>query len=88
MDEGNVCPLIFHSWSVSDKEVNEILLCNLVVPLYYPIVDVLIPRCFASMWGKHAQEKLTGVVMVCGEWQGTVCFRGKCPHFKLLNKTV
>lgn len=36
-------PLIFHSWSVSGKEVNEILVCNFVVSLYYQIVGVLTP---------------------------------------------
>lgn len=65
MDEGNVCPLIFHSCSASEKEVNETLLCHFVVPLYYQIVEVLTPRCFASMCGKHGREKFTGVVIVC-----------------------
>lgn len=46
-------PLIFHSWSVSEKEVNEILLCNFVVSLYYQIVGVLTPMCFARVCGKH-----------------------------------
>lgn len=68
LDEGNVCPLIFHSWSASKKEVNEILLCNFVVSLYYQIVEVLTPRCFASMCGKHGKEKFTGVVIVCA-WE-------------------
>ena len=65
MVEGNVCPLIFHSWSASEKEVNEILLCNFVISLYYQIAEDLIPRCFASMFGKHSKEKLAGVVIVC-----------------------
>lgn len=53
MDEVNVLPLIFHSWSVSEKEVNEILLCNFVVSLHYQIAGVLTPHmlqeCVVSM---------------------------------------
>lgn len=54
LDEGNVtAPLIFHSWSNGKKEVNEILLCNFVVSLYYQIIGVLTPTCFARVCGKR-----------------------------------
>lgn len=45
---------LFHSWSVSEKEVNEILLCNFVVSLYYQIAVVLTPLCCARVCGKRA----------------------------------
>lgn len=54
-------PLIFHSWSVSEKEVNEILLCNFVVYLHYQIAGVLTPPRVARVCGKHEQREVAGL---------------------------